>query len=74
MPHCGLKSRQAHILFGLQQKGADVRDFAMEFLTAAVSSGFNAGEFTVLFDSCLDEPLKLAESRMLRPYPVHDGL
>lgn len=63
-----LRGRQAHVLFGLHQGRADLGDFAGEFLAAASNSGFNEDKLKVIFNSCLDEPLKPAEMRMLRPH------
>ncbi|XP_073668263.1 uncharacterized protein [Paramisgurnus dabryanus] len=66
------RSCQAHVLFGLRQKGANVKDFAMDFLRSAKYSGFNEAELKVIFNSCLDKPLTTAEQRTLKPLGFPD--
>ncbi|MGL5103485.1 MAG: hypothetical protein ACRC6N_13340, partial [Plesiomonas sp.] len=55
------RGHQAHVLFGLRQQGRFIKNFALDFLASARSSGFNEAELKVIFNSCLDEPLGPAE-------------
>ncbi|XP_073730978.1 uncharacterized protein [Misgurnus anguillicaudatus] len=66
------RAHQAHVLFGLRQGEAEVKDFAFDFLKAARGSGFKEAELKVIFNSCLNEPLKISEQRMLRPLGFPD--
>ncbi|XP_073713976.1 uncharacterized protein [Misgurnus anguillicaudatus] len=72
LPWPAYRSHQAHVLFGLRQKGVDVKDFAMDFLRAAKYSGFTGAELKVIFNGCLDKPLSAAEQRTLRPLDFID--
>ncbi|XP_073721396.1 uncharacterized protein [Misgurnus anguillicaudatus] len=72
LPWPAYRSHQAHVLFGLRQKGANVKDFAMDFLRAAKYSGYTGAELKVIFNGCLDKPLSVAEQRTLRPLDFPD--
>nr|XP_055048213.1 uncharacterized protein LOC129433343 [Misgurnus anguillicaudatus] len=64
-------AHQAHV-FGLRQGTAEVKDFAFSFLKEARGSGFKEAELKVIFNSCLVEPLKPSELRMLSPLGFPD--
>ncbi|XP_073724666.1 uncharacterized protein [Misgurnus anguillicaudatus] len=60
------RARQAHRLFGLRQKEAEVFPFAVDFVRAARDTNFSEDELKVIFSRCLNEPLNSGEMRMLR--------
>ncbi|XP_056586285.1 T-cell immunoglobulin and mucin domain-containing protein 4 isoform X1 [Triplophysa dalaica] len=62
-----------HVHSGVME-GTPLKEFAMDFLATARSSGFNQTKLKVIFNSCLDEPLGLAEMRRLKPLGFMDQL
>lgn len=68
------RSLQAHALFCFRQGGISVKDFAMNFLSTALYSGFNERELKAIFNSCLDQPFPPAEMRRTNPLSFVDQL
>ncbi|XP_073669162.1 uncharacterized protein [Paramisgurnus dabryanus] len=66
------RNHHARLLFGMRQRGAEVRSFASKFLEEARLAGLSGNELKVIFYACLDEPLKSSEVELLKPLDFVD--
>nr|XP_055056246.1 proline-rich protein 36-like [Misgurnus anguillicaudatus] len=66
------RNHHARLLFGMRQRGAEIRSFASKFLEEARLAGLSGNELKVIFYACLDEPLRSSEVELLKPLDFFD--
>ncbi|XP_065096824.1 uncharacterized protein [Paramisgurnus dabryanus] len=66
------RNHHARLLFGMRQRGAEIRSFASRFLEEARLAGLSGRELKVIFYACLDEPLRSSEVELLKPLDFFD--
>ncbi|XP_065144908.1 uncharacterized protein [Paramisgurnus dabryanus] len=66
------RNHHARLLFGMRQRGAEIRSFASRFLEEARLAGLSGRELKVIFYACLDEPLRSSEVELLKPLDFVD--